>query len=58
MGPVPGHRLYQMQGEGAVMRKDRMIVFLLRRRYLLLGAALALAAAMLFAACLPELLIG
>ena len=38
------------------MRKDRMIVFLLRRRYLLM--ALALAAAMLFAACLPELLIG
>ena len=39
-------------------RDSRMRVFLLRRRYLLLGAALALAAAMLFAACLPELLIG
>ena len=35
-------------------RDSRMRVFLLRRRYLLLGAALALAAAMLFAACLPE----
>ena len=39
-------------------RDSRMRVFLLRRRYLLLGAALALAAAMLFAACLPELRIG
>jgi len=41
------------------MRKgSRMKVFLLRRRYLLLGLALLLAAAMLFAACLPEVLMG
>lgn len=39
------------------MRKDRIIVFLLRRRYLLMGLALALAAAMLLAACLPDLLL-
>lgn len=57
MGPVPGHRLYQMQGEGAVMRKDRMIVFLLRRRYLLMALALAAAAMMFLAACLPDLLL-
>ena len=38
-------------------RGSPMKIFLLRRRYLLLGAALALAAAMLFAACLPELVL-
>ena len=41
------------------MRKDsRMKVFLLRRRYLLLGLTLLLAAAMLLAAGLPEVLLG
>ena len=43
---------------GHMRRGSPMKIFLLRRRYLLLGAALALAAAMLFAACLPELLMG
>ena len=38
------------------MRKDRMIVFLLRRRYLLMALALA-AAVMFLAACLPDLLL-
>lgn len=38
------------------MKKDRMIVFLLRRRYLLTALAVALAAVMLLAACLPDLL--
>lgn len=38
------------------MRRDRMIVFLLRRRYLLTALAMVLAAAMLLAACLPDLL--
>jgi len=33
-----------------------MIVFLLRRRYLLTALAVALAAVMLLAACLPDLL--
>ena len=33
------------------MRKDRMIVFLLRRRYLLMALALAAAAGMFLAAC-------
>jgi hypothetical protein len=41
------------------MRKgSRMKVFLLRRRYLFLGLTLLLAAAMLLAACLPEVLLG
>lgn len=39
------------------MRKDRIIVFLLRRRYLLMALALVLAAVMFLAACLPELLL-
>ena len=39
------------------MRRDRLIVFLLRRRYLLAALALALAAVMLLAACLPDLLL-
>lgn len=39
------------------MRKDRVIVFLLRRRYLLMALAIVLAAAMFLAACLPDLLI-
>lgn len=39
------------------MKKDRIIVFLLRRRYLLMALALALAAVMLLAACLPEMLL-
>lgn len=39
------------------MRKDRIVVFLLRRRYLLMALALALAAVMFLAACLPELLL-
>jgi len=39
------------------MRRDRWIVFLLRRRYLLAVLAVVLAAAMFLAACLPELLI-
>ena len=56
-GPSPGIDCIRCRGEGAVMRKDRMIVFLLRRRYLLLGAALALAAVMFLAACLPDLLL-
>ena len=38
------------------MRRDRIIVFLLRRRYLLAVLAMVLAAAMFLAACLPELL--
>ena len=38
------------------MRRDRIIVFLLRRRYLLAVLARVLAAAMFLAACLPELL--
>ena len=38
------------------MRKDRLIVFLLHKRYLLTALALALAAIMLLAACLPDLL--
>lgn len=38
------------------MRKGRLIVFLLHRRYLLAALALVLAAMMLLAACLPELL--
>jgi len=38
------------------VKKDRMIVFLLRRRYLLTALAVALAAVMLLAACLPDLL--
>lgn len=39
------------------MRKDRIMVFLLRRRYLLMALALTLAAVMFLAACLPELLL-
>ena len=39
------------------MKKDRMIIFLLRRRYLLTALAVALAAIMLLAACLPDLLL-
>lgn len=38
------------------MKKDRLIVFLLRRRYLLMALTIALAAVMLLAACLPDLL--
>ncbi len=38
------------------MKKDRMIVFLLHRRYLLAALGAALAAVMLLAACLPDLL--
>jgi len=38
------------------VKKDRMIVFLLRRRYLLAALAVALAGVMLLAACLPDLL--
>ena len=38
------------------MRRDRIIVFLLSRRYLLAVLAMVLAAAMFLAACLPELL--
>lgn len=38
------------------MRRKRLLVFLLHRRYLLAALALALAAVMLLAACLPELL--
>ena len=58
-GPSPGIDCIRCRGEGAVMRKDRMIVFLLRRRYLLMALALALAAAavMFLAACLPDLLL-
>jgi len=41
---------------GGFMRRDRIIVFLLRRRYLLAVLAMALAAAMFLAVCLPELL--
>ena len=37
------------------MRRDRIIVFLLRRRYLLAALAMVLAAAMFLAVCLPEL---
>lgn len=40
------------------MKKDRVIVFLLRRRYLLMALALALAAVMFLAACLPDLLMA
>ena len=39
------------------MRKDRVIVFLLRRGYLLMALAIVLAAAMFLAACLPDILI-
>ena len=39
------------------MRRDRIIVFLLRRRYLLTALAIALAAAMFLAVCLPDLLL-
>ncbi len=39
------------------MRKDRLIVFLLHRRYLLAALAMALAAVMLLAACLTDLLL-
>ena len=57
--PSQPHRLYQKTEEVRSYEEGSpMKVFLLRRRYLLLGAALALAAAMLFAACLPELLMG
>ena len=38
------------------MRKDRLIVFLLHRRYLLAALAVALAAVMFLAACLPDIL--
>ena len=38
------------------MRRDRIIVFLLRRRYLLAVLAMVWAAAMFLAVCLPELL--
>ena len=44
-------------GRTVPMKKDRIIVFLLRRRYLLMALALALAAVMLLAACLPEMLL-
>ena len=40
-----------------MMRRDRIVVFLLRRRYLLMALALALAAVMFLAACLPDLLL-
>ena len=41
------------QGEVCRMKKDgRMRIFLLRKRYLLLGLALLLAAVMVLAACL------
>ena len=56
-GPSPGIDCMRCRGEGAVMRKDRMIVFLLRRRYLLMALALAAAAVMFLAACLPDLLL-
>ena len=56
-GPSPGIDCIRCRGEGAVMRKDRMIVFLLRRRYLLMALALAAAAVMFLAACLPDLLL-
>ena len=39
------------------MRKDRMIVFLLRRRYLLMALALAAAGVLFRAACRPDLLL-
>ena len=39
------------------MRRDRLIVFLLRRRYVLAALAVLLAAVMFLAACLPELLL-
>lgn len=39
------------------MRRDRLIVFLLHRRYLLAALAVILAAVMFLAACLPELLV-
>lgn len=38
------------------MRRDRIIVFLLRRRYLLAALAMALAVAMFLAVCLPDML--
>lgn len=38
------------------MKKGGMKIFLLRKRYLLLGLGLLLAAVMLAAACLPEIL--
>ena len=38
------------------MKKDRLIIFLLHRRYLLAALAVALAAVMFLAACLPDLL--
>ena len=40
-----------------MMRKDRCIVFLLRRRYLLMALAIVLAAVMFAAACLPDFLL-
>ena len=40
-----------------MMRRDRIVVFLLRRRYLLMALAFALAAVMFLAACLPDLLL-
>ena len=39
-----------------MMKKDRFIVFLLRRRYLLMALAIVLAAVMFVAACLPDFL--
>lgn len=39
------------------MRRDRLIVFLLHRRYLLAALTAILAAIMFLAACLPELLV-
>lgn len=36
--------------------RRRLFIFLLHRRYLLAGLAMVLAAMMLLAACLPELL--
>ena len=56
-GPSPGIDCIRCRGEGAVMRKDRMIVFLLRRRYLLMALAIVLAAVMFAAACLPDFLL-
>ena len=41
---------------GGFMRRARVIVFLLRGRYLLAALAMVLAAAMFLAVCLPELL--
>ena len=42
---------------GRYMKRDRIIVFLLRRRYLLAVLAVLLAAAMFVAACLPDLIL-